>query len=153
MSKTNVFELDILKFIFNSVPLPTFGSIYISLHTEINQPGFSALEIVGTQTYNEINVPRKAMPRDAATWEISATTPYYVSLVSDVDFAEVVGGFWRATAIAVGTEETGDGKVLYYTDSRYYPPFTTTVIFVGPKTVVTLDADTRFYEREELGTL
>lgn len=118
MSKSNTFENDLLKHIFNNDAIAligdatgvrgstTAGSLYVSLHT--NDPGEA-----GDQTTNETsytNYARVAVARTSGGWTVSADT---VSNAALVQFAQC--GTTGATLqyFGVGTDSSGTGKLLY----------------------------------------
>lgn len=116
MSKSNVFENDLLKLIFNATPIAGLAdnaasspvtSLFLALHTA--DPGEA-----GGQTTSEISYTgytRLAVLRTGAGWTVTANS---VSPVSDVLFPEMTGGAGGpATHASIGTLVSGAGKVLY----------------------------------------
>lgn len=116
MSKSNVFENDLLKLIFNGVAITgladnaaasPLANLYLALHT--SDPGEA-----GTQATNEVNYEgygRVAIQRSPAGWTVIDNV---ASPTSAVEFGEMVGGTAAtATHITVGTASSGPGKVLY----------------------------------------
>ena len=116
MSKSNTFENDLLKLIFNATPIAGLAdnaasspvtSLFLALHTA--DPGEA-----GTQTTSEISYTgytRLAVLRTGAGWTVTANS---VSPVSDVLFPEMTGGAGgTATHASIGTLVSGAGKVLY----------------------------------------
>ena len=116
MSKSNVFENDLLKLIFNATPIAGLAdnaasspvtSLFLALHT--GDPGED-----GDQTTSEISYTgytRLAVLRTGAGWTVTANS---VSPVSDVLFPEMTGGAGgTATHASIGTLVSGAGKVLY----------------------------------------
>lgn len=118
MSKSNTFENDLLKHIFNNDAIAligdasgvlgsaTAGSLYVSLHT--SDPGEA-----GDQTTNETaytNYVRVAVARTSGGWTVSANT---VSNTALVQFAQCGVTGATLTHFAVGTDSAGAGKLLY----------------------------------------
>lgn len=120
MSKSDTFENDLLKLIFNGTAIGNLAdnaasspltNLYVSLHTSTG-PGED-----GTQTTNEVTTgeyvgyTRVAVARSGSGWTITANS---VSPVAAIDFPECTGGTGATiTYFAVGTASTGTGKVLY----------------------------------------
>lgn len=116
MSKSNVFETDILGLIFNGTAIATLAinataspltSLFVALHTA--DPGEG-----GTQATNEITYggyARVAVVRSAGGWVVSGGT---VSPVNPVLFPLPSSGAGTiATHASVGTAASGAGKILY----------------------------------------
>jgi len=115
MSKSDVFENDLLKLIFNGTPIAgiadnaaasALGSLYLSLHTA--DPGEG-----GSQTTSEVSYTgyaRPAVARSAAGWTVAGNT---ASLTSAINFPAGTAGSGTAGYFAVGTAAEGAGKILY----------------------------------------
>ena len=116
MSKSNAFENDLLKLIFNGTGIANLADnassaplthLYIALHT--SDPGEA-----GTQTTNEVSYvgyARVAVARSAGGWTVNDNV---VSPTNAIEFGEMSGGTpGTATHVSVGTASTGAGKVLY----------------------------------------
>ena len=116
MSKSNVFENDLLKLIFNSTPIAGLAdnaasspvtSLFLALHTA--DPGEA-----GGQTTSEISYTgytRLAVLRTTGGWTVTGNS---VSPVADVIFPEMTGGTGgAATHASIGTAASGAGKILY----------------------------------------
>ena len=116
MSKSNTFENDLLKLIFNGTPISNLadnaataplGNLYVALHTA--DPGEA-----GDQSSSEVAYPgyaRVAVARTSGGWTITGNS---VSPTSAIEFGEMTGGTsGTATYATVGTAATGGGKVLY----------------------------------------
>lgn len=116
MSKSNTFENDLLQLIFNGVPIANLAdnaaaspitNLYLSLHTA--DPGEA-----GVQTTNEISYTgyvRRPVARTGAGWVVTGNS---VSPAANVEFGEMTDGAGGvATHAAIGTAETGAGKILY----------------------------------------
>lgn len=122
MSKTNTWESDLLKLVFNNTTASLIGdatgivgstadgSLYVSLHT--SSPGET-----GDQTTNEANYlsyTRIAVPRNTGNWLVSGTAPTQVTNVNTITFPECTGNPNTITHVGIGTALSGTGKLLYY---------------------------------------
>ena len=118
MSKTNVFENDLLLLIFNNTDIALIGdaaglqnsaaagSLYMSLHTA--DPGEA-----GDQTTNEIaytSYARVAIARSGAGFTVSGNA---VSTAAATNFPAGTGGAGTATHWGIGASSSGAGKLLY----------------------------------------
>lgn len=115
MSKSNTFENDWMKLIFNATPIANMAdnaatspltNLYVSLHTA--DPGEA-----GTQTTSEAaytNYARVAVARTSGGWTITNNS---ASPVADISFPAATGGSETETFWAVGTASSGTGKILY----------------------------------------
>lgn len=114
MSKSDTFENDFLKLIFQAVAIANIAQngsspltvLWCSLHTA--DPGET-----GTQTTSEASYggyARTSVARTSAGWTITANS---VSPAALVTFPQCVSGTNTITHAAVGTASSGTGKVLY----------------------------------------
>lgn len=116
MSKSNAFEEDLLKLIFNGTPIPNLAdnastapatNLYLALHTA--DPGES-----GVQTTSEVNYTgyaRVPVSRTAAGWVVTGNS---VSPAAAVEFGEMVSGTpGTAVYASIGVAQSGTGKILY----------------------------------------
>lgn len=115
MSKSNVFENDILKLIFNATAIANIADdagtspltdLYVSLHTA--DPGET-----GDQTSNEIaytSYARVAVARSGVGWTVTDNS---VSPAANITFPTGTGGSGTATHVGIGTASSGAGKLLY----------------------------------------
>lgn len=115
MSKSNTFENDLLKLIFNATAIANLAdnaasspltNLYVSLHTA--DPGEA-----GTQSTNEVaytSYARVAVARTSGGWTVTNNS---VSPVANIDFPAATGGTATATYFGVGSASSGAG-VLYY---------------------------------------
>ena len=116
MSKSNTFENDWLKLVFNGTGIANLADnasssplthLYVALHTA--DPGED-----GTQSTSEVNYSgyaRVAVERSSSGWTVTGNS---VSPTNAIEFGEMVGGTaGTATYVSVGTASTGPGKVLY----------------------------------------
>jgi hypothetical protein len=115
MSKSNTFENDWLKLIFNATAIANLAdnaasspltNLYVSLHTA--DPGEA-----GDQTTNETSYTsyaRVAVARTSGGWTVTSNS---VSPVANIDFPAATGGSGTITYFGVGSASSGSG-VLYY---------------------------------------
>ena len=115
MSKSNTFENDWLKLIFNATAIANLAdnaasspltNLYVSLHTA--DPGEA-----GNQTTNEVSYTsyaRVAVARTSGGWTVTNNS---VSPVANIDFPAATGGSGTITYFGVGSASSGTG-VLYY---------------------------------------
>lgn len=115
--KSNTFENDIVKLIFNGVAIANIAdnaasspltSLYVSLHTA--DPGEA-----GTQTTSEASYggyARVAVARTTGGWTVTAGIGE-VKPVSAITFPQATSGSNTITHFAIGTSLSGAGKVLY----------------------------------------
>ena len=115
MSKSNTFENDWLKLIFNATAIANLAdnaasspltNLYVSLHTA--DPGEA-----GNQSTSEISYTsyaRVAVARTSGGWTVTNNS---VSPVANIDFPAATGGSGTITYFGVGSASSGSG-VLYY---------------------------------------
>lgn len=115
MSKSNTFENDLLKLIFNATPIADIAdndatspltNLFVSLHTA--DPGEA-----GNQSTSEVaytSYARAAVPRNSGGWVITNNS---VSPAAAINFPAGTGGAGTATHFGVGTDASGAGKLLY----------------------------------------
>jgi hypothetical protein len=115
MSKSNTFENDWLKLIFNATAIANLAdnaasspltNLYVSLHTA--DPGEA-----GNQSTSEVaytSYARVAVSRTSGGWTVTANS---VSPVANIDFPAATGGSGTITYFGVGSASSGSG-VLYY---------------------------------------
>lgn len=116
MSKSNTFENDLLKLIFNGVAIANLAdnaaaspltTLYVSLHSA--DPGEA-----GNQSTSELTYPeyaRVAVARGPGGWIVTADS---VSPMAAIEFPEqVTGTASTANYASVGTAAGGTGKILY----------------------------------------
>lgn len=115
MSKSDVFENDLLKAIFNATAIANLldnaasspiTNLYVSLHTADPAEG-------GTQSSNEVaytSYARVAVARTSGGWTVTGNS---VSPAADITFPAGTGGSGTATHFGVGTLASGAGKLLY----------------------------------------
>lgn len=115
MSKSNTFENDLLKLIFNATAIANLAdnagssplaNLFVALHTA--DPGES-----GDQTSNECaytSYSRVSVARTSGGWTVTNNS---VSPVADIEFPEATGGSETATHWSVGVATSGSSKILY----------------------------------------
>ncbi len=118
MSKSNTFETDFLKLIFNNDDITligdaagiqnsaTAGSLYFGLHTA--DPGEAGDQTTSECTYT--SYARVAVARTTGGFTVSGNA---VSLVGNVVFPAGTGGSGTATHWSLGASSSGAGKLLY----------------------------------------
>jgi hypothetical protein len=121
MSKSDAFESDLLKLVFQNVgagligdttglvPSTGAGSLYISLHS--SDPGEA-----GTQATNEISYTgyaRVAVARTSGAWTVSATAPTQVTNAALITFGLDTVGSVTVAYFGVGCLGSAAGKLLY----------------------------------------
>lgn len=119
MSKSNTYENDYLKLVFNNVAIPligdasglqpsaTAGSLYFSLHTA--DPGEAGDQTTSETAYT--GYTRKAVARTTGGFTVTNNS---VALVANLDFDACTASPGAAlTHFAIGTSSSGVGKILY----------------------------------------
>ena len=106
MSKGNTTENDVVKFLFNNVAMPSYGSnLYLSLHTA--DPGEAGDQTTAECAYT--NYARVSVSRDAGGWTVSGSQSQNVSLIQ---FPVSASGPEVATHLAIGTAGSGAGQII-----------------------------------------
>lgn len=115
MSKANTFENDLLKLIFNATAIANLAdnaasspvtNLYVSLHSA--DPGEAADQTTSEVAYT--GYARVAVARTNGGWTVTNSD---VTNASTITFPQCTGGTATASHVAVGTDSTGAGKVLY----------------------------------------
>lgn len=118
MSKSNTFENDLLKLIFNNDDIAligdaagiqnsaTAGSLYVSLHTA--DPGEAGDQTTSETAYT--NYARVAVARTTGGWTVTGNAVANAALVQ---FAQCGATGATLTYFGVGTDSSGAGKLLY----------------------------------------
>lgn len=118
MSKSNTFENDILKLIFNNVDIADIGdagglqnsasagSLYVALHTA--DPGEAGTAATNEAAYT--SYARVAVTRDGAGWTVSGNSATNTALIQ---FPECTGGSETITHVSITTASSGTSKILY----------------------------------------
>lgn len=115
MSKSNAFENDLLKLIFNATPIANLADdaasgalthLSVALHT--SDPGEA-----GDQTTNETsygNYARVSVARTSGGWTVTGAS---VSPAANIDFPSCTSGTATITHFSVGPTGGGATKILY----------------------------------------
>lgn len=118
MSKSDTFENDLLKLIFNNTaigtvgdtsglqPSATAGSLYVSLHT--SDPGEAGTQATNETTYT--GYARVGVVRSGSGWTVTGNS---VSPAATIGFGQCTAGTATITHFGVGTASSGAGKLLY----------------------------------------
>lgn len=123
MSKSNIWEGDLLRLVFNNttasligdatglVGSGTVGVLYVSLHTADPTEG-------GNQTSSEAtytSYSRVSVARTTGGWTVTQVDvgPSNVTNAAQVNFPQCTGGTNSITHVGVGTSSSGTGKLLY----------------------------------------
>lgn len=116
MSKSNTFENDLLKLIFNGTAIANMAdnassgpltNLYLALHT--SDPGETGLQNTSEVSY--VGYSRIAVPRTGGGWVVTDNS---VSPANPIEFGEMTSGTpGTATHVTIGTASSGGGKVLY----------------------------------------
>lgn len=118
MSKTNTFENELLRLIFNNEDIALIGdaagiqnsaaagSLYVSLHTA--DPGEAGDQSTSEATYT--GYARVAVARTTGGWTVTANS---VSPVAAITFGACTAGTNTITHFGVGASSSGAGKLLY----------------------------------------
>jgi hypothetical protein len=114
--KGSEFEDDVLNLILNGIGIANIAdnaastpleNLYLSLHTAVLDD--DSLQSTAEATY--VGYSRLAVPRDGTAWNVANGV---ASNAIDLAFAAGAGGTEDILSIAIGTDATGDGKVLFY---------------------------------------
>ncbi len=115
MSKSDAFETQLLKLIFNGTTIPGIADntvtsaldhLFVALHTA--DPGDGGTQSTSEATYT--GYARVAIERSAAGWQVTGNS---VSPAINIDFPTGTGGGGTATYWSVGTALNGAGEILY----------------------------------------
>ena len=116
MSKSNTFENDLLKLIFNATAIANIAdnagtspltNLYVALHTA--DPGEAGDQTTSETAYT--SYARVAVARTSGGWTVTGNS---VSPVTEITFAECTASPGSpATHFSVGTDASGAGKILY----------------------------------------
>lgn len=143
MSKSNTFETDILKLLFNATALQNIArdaaapdTLYVSLHTA--DPGEAGTQATSETTYT--GYARVNVVRTGAAWSVASGS---VSPVANIDFAECTAAAGSAISFfGIGTNATA-GQAGYLLYSGTVTPNITMAVGVIPrlKTTSTITED------------
>lgn len=116
MSKSDTFENDLLKLIFNATAIANIAdnaatspltNLYVSLHTA--DPGETGVQNTSETTYT--GYARVAVPRTTGGW--TASSAGSTSPVANIDFGACTAGTATITHFGVGVAASGATKLLY----------------------------------------
>lgn len=118
MSKSDTFEADFLKLIFNATAIANIAdnaasspltNLFVALHTA--DPGETGVQNTSECTYT--SYARVSIARTSGGWTVSGTAPTQVSPVATISFPACTGGSQTATFWSVGVAVSGATKILY----------------------------------------
>lgn len=121
MSKSDTFELSLLKLIFSNTVLSFLGdatglrasaaagALWISLHTA--DPGETGLQNTNEATYG--GYARVSVNRTTGYWAFSTASPALTANVSDIVFPTCTAASDVITHFGIGTASSGAGYLLY----------------------------------------
>ena len=117
MSKSDVYESDLLKLIFNATAIANLAdntgtspatTLTVALHTA--DPGETGTQLTNETAYT--GYARVTVARTTGGWTVSGTSPTQVSPAANIDFAECTAAPGAAiTHFSVGTGVSN--KMLY----------------------------------------
>lgn len=124
MSKSDTFENDLLKLIFNGTAISNMAdnagtspltTLYVSLHTaDPGEAGNQTTSEISTTAY--VGYTRVAVARDTVSTPRWVVTGNSVSPNATISFPACTGSSGSSNVVtyfAVGTASTGTGKILY----------------------------------------
>jgi hypothetical protein len=114
MSKSDTFENDFLKLIFNGTAIANTAdnsaapltNLYVALHTA--DPGETGTQSTSEAAYT--SYARVAVARTTGGWTVTGNS---VSPVANIDFPACTGGTATITYWSVGVATSGATKILY----------------------------------------
>lgn len=115
MSKSDTFENDWLKLIFNATAIANIAdnaatspltNLYVALHTA--DPGETGTQSTSEAAYT--SYARVAVARTSGGWTVTGNS---VSPVANIDFPACTGGTATITYFSVGVASSGATKILY----------------------------------------
>lgn len=122
--KSDTFESDLLRLIFNATAIANIAdnaavtpvtSLWVSLHTADPQAGTTEGSSQTTSEANYTSYARVSVARTTGGWTVStdANGVTGVSPAAAITFPQATGGTNTITHFAVGTAQTGTGRILY----------------------------------------
>lgn len=115
MSKSNVWENNLLKLLFNATAIANIAdnaatspltNLYVSLHTA--DPGEGGSQTTSEAAYGDY--ARQPVARSGAGWTV---TDDVAENAAAIQFPEAASGTESITHFAVGTAVSGAGSILY----------------------------------------
>lgn len=117
--KSDTFENDILKLIFNATAIANIAdnaasspltNLYVSLHTA--DPTEAGLQTTSEANYT--GYARVAVARTTGGWTVATATGVTTAKpVAAITFPACTGGSSTVSHFAIGTDASGGGKILY----------------------------------------
>lgn len=122
--KSDIFENDLLKLIFNGTAIANIAdnaasapltNLFVSLHTADPQAGTTEGSSQTTAEATYTGYARVSVARTAGAWSITtdANGITGVSPTSPITFPQATAGTNTITHLAIGTAASGTGKILY----------------------------------------
>lgn len=118
MSKSDTFEADLLKLIFNATPIANLAdnaasspltNLSVALHTA--DPGETGTQTTSEATYT--SYARVSVARTSGGWTISGTAPTQAAPAATITFPAGTGGSGTVTHFSVGPTGGGATKIFY----------------------------------------
>lgn len=118
MSKSDAFEADLLKIIFNATAIANIAdnaatspltNLFVALHTA--DPGETGTQATSEATYT--GYARVSVARTSGGWTISGTAPTQVANAGTITFGACTAGSNTITHFSVGVATSGATKILY----------------------------------------
>jgi len=115
--KTDIFENDFLKLIFNGTAIANIAdnaasapvtNLYIGLHTADPTDAAASGQSTNETTYT--SYARVAVARTIGGWTVTGSV---VSPVANVSFPQCTGGTATITHVGIGTAASGTGKLIF----------------------------------------
>lgn len=119
--KTDVFENDFLKLVFNGTAIANIAdnaasapltNLYLSLH--VGDPTDAAASGQSTNETTYTGYARVAVARTTGGWTVTTVSGVTtVSPVANITFGQCTAGSASITHVGIGTASTGTGKLLF----------------------------------------
>lgn len=119
--KTDVFELDTLKLIFNGTAIANIAdnaaaspltNLYLSLHTADPTDAAASGQSTNETTYT--GYARVAVARTSGGWTCSTTGGVSTAVpTANISFGQCTAGTATITHVGIGTSASGAGKLLF----------------------------------------
>ena len=119
--KTDAFELDIVKLIFNATPIANIAdnaasspltTLYLSLHTADPTDAAASGQLTNETTYT--GYARVSVARTTGGWTCAtAAGVTTVVPVANISFGQCTAGTATITHVGIGTASSGTGKLLF----------------------------------------
>lgn len=109
MSKSNLFETDLLELVFNTTAmteLDTITQLWLALMTA--DPAETGTMTTNETTYTSYS--RVTTPRTSTAWTVSGNS---VSPAANISFPAATGGSGTITHACIGSASSGAGKIFY----------------------------------------